>query len=216
MIRRVAGFVTSAGLAVALASCAAAGPGGGGGSYVAPMTVDPTATLRGISGIGVESQDFAAMSDKMVRDLLATPMFGNAGTPPRVIIDDTRFKNESSQTLNLALLVDRLRIELMRASSGKMLFVSRQNVDLVEKEKQLKAAGKVDAGSSDTKRAIAGADFILIGKIASQTTINQKSGMKANYFQITFEMLDLNNSLTVWGNLYEVKKAGADDKIYRQ
>ena len=203
-------------VALIVSACATGGPSGGGGPYVAPMTVDPTATLKGISGIGVESQDFSAMSDKMVRDLLATPAFGNASVPPRVIIDDTRFKNESSQTLNLALLVDRLRIELLRASNGKMLFVSRQNVDLVEKEKQLKTAGKVDAGSSDTKRAIAGADYMLVGKIASQTTINPASGMRANYFQITFEMLDLNNSLSVWGNLYEVKKAGADDKIYRQ
>lgn len=196
---------------VAMSACVG---GGGGGSYVAPRTVDATVTLAGVSGIGIESQDLVPLSDRMVRDLLATPLFANAATAPRVIIDDTRFNNESNQPMNLALIVDRLRIELMRASGGKMHFVSRQNVDLVEKEKQLKSSGRVDAGSSQTSRAIAGADYMLIGRIAVQASTDRSSGMRANFYQITFEMLDLNNSLSVWGNIYDVKKAGADDKIY--
>ena len=206
--------VAQALLLVTAAACQSGG--GGGGSYVAPKTVDATVTLAGVSGVGIESQDLIPMSDKMVRDLLADPTFGNASTPPRVIIDDTRFKNESNQPMNLALIVDRLRIELQRASRGKMQFVSRQNVDLVEKEKQLKASGRVDAGSSSTRRAIAGADYMLIGKIAVQSSTDRSSGMRANFYQITFEMLDLNNSLTVWSNYYDVKKAGADDKIYHE
>lgn len=189
--------------------------GAANGGFAAPRTVDPTASIPGISGIGMESQDFIAMTDKMVRDLLATPRFANAATPPRVIIDDTRFRNESDQMLNLALIVDRLRIALMRAAHGKILFVSRRNLDLVEAEKKLKTSGQVDAGSSVPSQAVAGADYVLIGKIASQETTNIKSGVRANYYQLTFEMLDLNNDLSVWGNLYDVKKAGADDEIYR-
>lgn len=200
-------------LAVLSMGCASGASYAGG--YAAPRTVDHTATVAGVSGIGIESQDLVQVSDRMVRDLMATPAFMNTTRPPRVIIDDTRFRNESNQMLNLALVVDRLRIELMRAAQGRLLFVSRQNVDLVERERTLKATGRVD-GADATKRSIAGADYMLIGRIASQTSTSSGTGARANYFQITFEMVDLNSSLSIWGNLYDLKKAGADDRIYHQ
>lgn len=193
---------------------ACAGASGSVNGYSAPEYVDPNVAVRRVSGLGFESQDLKAMSDQMVRDILATSQFGNAASAPRVIIDDARFTNESNQIMNLNLVLDRLRIELMRAAGGRILFVSRQNVDLVEKEKTLKSRGRVDAGSSTTSRAIAGADFQLIGKLTSQTSQSNRSGMRSNYYQFAFEMLDLNNGLSVWGNLYDVKKAGADDRIY--
>ena len=197
---------------LAVAGCAT---GGGSTGYVAARYVDPSVAQAGVSGIGFESQDDREMCDKMVRDLLAQPRFARATPVPRIIIDDSRFKNESNQMVNLNLLLDRLRIELMRASQGKILFVSRQNVDLVEKEKELKAAGRVDESAAELTRAIAGADYQLIGKITSQSSLSNKSGVRSNYYQFSFEMLDLNNGISVWGNLYDLKKAGADDSIYR-
>lgn len=199
---------------VLLTAACASGGGGSINGYSAPEYINPDVAVKDVSGIGFESQDMKSMSDKMVRDILAQPQFGNAATPPRVIIDDERFTNESNQVLSMNMVLDRLRIELMRAAQGRILFVSRQNVDLVEREKTLKAKGKVDAGSSTTSRAIAGADFRLIGKLSSQTSQSRGTGLKANYYQFSFEMLDLNNGLSMWGNLYDVKKAGADDKIY--
>lgn len=203
-------------LVLALTSIAACVSGGGGAvnGYSAPEYIDASTSVRGVSGIGFESQDMKAMSDQMVRDILSQPQFGNAVTPPRVIVDDARFVNESNQIMNMNLVLDRLRIELMRAAQGRILFVSRQNVDLVQKEKTLKSKGVVDAGHSTTTRAIAGADFQLIGKLTSQTSLGKSSGTRANFYQFSFEMLDLNNGLSMWGNLYDVKKAGADDRIY--
>lgn len=203
-------------LLLVLSGCATSlGAGGSGGTgYVRAAYTDPGQTVQGVSGLGFESQDIRAMTDQMVRDLLAMPQFGNAARSPRVIIDDTRFVNESNQIVNLNLLLDRLRIELMRAAGGRILFVSRQNVDLVQEEKALKAAGAVDAGGTNPRDAMAGADFRLIGKITSQSTASNSSGVRSNYYQFSFEMLDLNTSYSVWGNLYDLKKYGADDTIY--
>lgn len=195
----------------ALTACAGAGSRSG---YVSPQYVNSSLAVEGVSGIGFESQDIKEMSDKMVRDILSQPRFANATVIPRIIIDDSRFVNESNQIVNLNLLLDRLRIELMRAAEGRIQFVSRQNVDLVEREKMLKMSSRVDSGSTGPRRAIAGADYQLVGKITSQTSSSNRTGVRSNYYQFSFEMLDLNNALSVWGNLYEVKKAGADDRIY--
>lgn len=190
------------------------GSSGGSSGFVRATYTDASQTVQGVSGLGFESQDIRSMTDQMVRDILGTPRFGNAAQRPRVIVDDTRFVNESNQMVNLNLLLDRLRIELMRAAGGQIHFVSRQNVDLVQEEKELKEGGIVDAGNTDHRDAIAGADYRLIGKITSQSTVSNDSGIRTNYYQFSFEMLDLNTSLSVWGNLYDLKKFGADDTIY--
>jgi penicillin-binding protein activator len=182
--------------------------------HIGSTYVDPTQSVHGVSSIGIESQDIRAMTDQMVRDLMATPLFGNAQVVPRVIIDDTRFVNESTQMLNVNMLLDRMRIELMRASAGKILFVSRQNVDLVQLEKELKEAGSVESRNGEHRQALAGADYRLIGRITSQVAAS-RSGIQTNYYSISFEMLDLSTGYAVWGNLYDTKKVGANDTLYQ-
>lgn len=194
--------------------CASGYAASAGTGALAPQYVDPRTNTAGASGIGFESQDIREMSDRMVRDLLAEGRFGNATVAPRVIIDDSRFLNESNQTVNINLLTDRLRIELMRAAQGRMVFVSRQNVDQVESEKALKQQGRIDDGAGNVTRAIAGADYKLVGRITSQSSTSNRNGVRTNYYQFSFEMLDLNNGISVWGNLYDLKKAGANDRIY--
>lgn len=182
---------------------------------LAPVYVDPTRSVSGVSGLGFESQDIRAMTDIMIRDILSDPRFSDAPKPPRIIVDDTRFINESIQIFNINLLLDRLRIELMRSSRGRLEFVSRENIDLVREERMLEQFGETDTGNIPSAGKIAGADYRLIGKITSQTSASNRSGVRSNYFQFSFEILDLDRGLTVWGNLYELKKVGADDTIYR-
>lgn len=194
-----------------LAGCSA---GVRNGSGVPAEYVSTDRQVEGVSGLGVEAQDYRAMTDQMVRDLLASPLFAG-NVPARVIIDDRRFLNESDQIMNMSLVVDRLRIELMRAAAGRIQFVSRENVDIVEEEKELKDAGVVSAGSTDFRQGVAGADYRLVGRIASQSTASNNSGLRSSTYLFTFELIDLNTGYVVWGNLYEQRKAGADDTIYR-
>lgn len=184
-------------------------------TYSPARTIDARTEIAGVSGIGIESQDLISMTDRMVRDLLSSPHFLQHTRAPRIIIDDRRLKNESAQPMNMAMLSDRLRIDLMRSAAGRFIFVSRENADLVESERDLKRDGTVDAGVADTSRRLLGADYILVGRLASQSSASQRTGMRSNFFQITFELLDLSTSQSVWGNMYEVKKAGSDDPIYR-
>ncbi len=180
-----------------------------------PVTYQDVNSTGVVAGVGVESQDVTAVTDVMVKDILATPEVVKRSQAARVILDAAYFENESSQRINKNLLVDRLRINLQRAAKGKLQFVSRESADMVAQERDMKRQGVTDAGTLKQAKATAGADYRLVGRINSLDARSAQNGMVERYTQITFELIDLETSLSVWSNLYEFKKGGQDDAIYR-
>lgn len=181
---------------------------------VSSMEVDPS--RKGpVSGVGVESQDILAMTDQMMRDMLAEQIFAETGKRPRVIIDSQYFVNESSQAINKNLITQRLMVNLNRAARTRMQFVNRQNSAMIEQERALKRTGTTDTGTTGLTKAQLGADYRLSGKIGSLDSRNTKTGMVQRYTQIAFEMTDLESGEIVWTGIYEFARAAADDVIYR-
>lgn len=181
---------------------------------VSSMEVD-TSRKGPVSGVGVEGQDITAMTDQMMRDMLAEPIFAETGKRPRVIIDSEYFVNESSQAMNKNLITQRLMTNLNRAARARMQFVNRQNSAMVQQERDLKRSGTTDVGTTGLTKAQLGADYRLSGKIGSMDSRNLKTGMVQRYTQISFEMTDLETSEIVWAGIYEFSRAAADDVIYR-
>lgn len=177
--------------------------------YVDPGTVDP------IGGVGVGSNDIVSMTNRMMIDIINSTQIAGRTPPALIIVDDQHFKNESSSRLNKKLITNRLRVELNRRSQGRMYFVGREHVEMVEKERLLKREGVVTEGTLGTTPATAGADFRLTGTIASLDSVATRSGATSRYHQITFELIDLESSIVVWSNMYEFEKVGQDDIVYR-
>jgi len=176
---------------------------------------DSGTVSNSVAGVGVESQDIVGVTDKIMRDMMSSPALLSRETPPRVIIDSEYFINESSSVINKNLLTDRLRINLNRASKGRLIFVGRHLADMVNKERELKRSGMVDAGTIRKTQATAGADFRLGGRIASLDAIDTASQAKSRYTQITFELVDLEYGTIIWSDIYEFKKSAQDDVVYR-
>ena len=178
-------------------------------SYSAP-------TDRGeVRGVGAESNDIISMSDEMMRDLLTVPLLMNAQTPPRIIIDAKHFRNESSEIIDKALITDHIRVGLLRAAQGRIRFVGREYADVVQMERDLKDSGQVDVGTTGRTRAMAGADYRLVGRIGTRDAVDPQTGTRERYSQYTFELIDLEYGDLVWSNMYEFKKAAQDDVVYR-
>jgi hypothetical protein len=82
-------------------------------------------------------------------------------------------------------------------------------------ERDLKTEGMVDTGTTGRTRAMAGADYRLVGRIGTRDAIDLRTGIKERYSVYTFELLDLEYGDLVWSNLYEFKKAAQDSVVYR-
>ena len=181
-------------------------------SGVLPQNVD--SSQRGpVAGLGIEGNDIGAMADQMARDMLSSTDLVRT-PPPRVIIDSGMFKNDSMQPIDKDMITGKLRIELQRASQGRFKFVGRSYAGEVAKERELKRQGVTDIGTTGLTKTQHGADFRLGGKIASLVDRNSRTGMIKSYFQIQFEMVDMETSEIVWTGIYEFTRAGADDVVY--
>lgn len=184
--------------------------------YVAsPSTyVDPT--VQGpVAGVGIESQDIEAMADKMARDLLATPMIAGRSVAPRIILDDSDFVNRGAQAFDKGMITDSLRVRLNRAAQGRMLFLDNEHMATVQGTRELKRAGVTDVGTTGLTKAVAGADFKLVGTIRSLSEKNGNTGRVQRRTQITFEMTDQESGVLVWSNDYAFQKSAADDIVYQ-
>jgi len=187
-----------------------------------PTVYEDVGTVGRNAGIGMESQDIASMTDKMVGDMLATPSLAGRAVSPRVIIDSEYFRNESSTRINKNIITDRLRVELNRAAGGRMIFVGRHYSDMVEGERALKrdaaregGAATVDSGTLNAARSTLGGDFRLGGRITTLDSVNSSTGLATRMHQIIFEMVDLENGMIVWSGIYDFKKTAQDDVLYR-
>ncbi len=172
-------------------------------------------TVGGASGIGLESQDIVSMTDRMVRDILSTEGIGSRSEPPRIVVDSEYFQNQSSSIVNKNLLTDRLRVGLVRAAEGRLIFLARHQAEMLEEERSLEEIGKVSGGTDWAPRRALGYDFRLGGRIASLDSIDPKKGLKTRYHQITFELVERGSGVIVWTNNYELKKSAIDDVVYR-
>jgi penicillin-binding protein activator len=200
-------------MAAALVGCATTSPTQNT-SGAPTVELDP-GTRGPVAGVGIEGQDIISMTDRMMRDMLASPVLARAPAPPQVIVDSQHFENQSSQRLNKDAITDRLRVGLNRASQGRMVFVSRQSAAVVAQERDLKRTGTVDRATIGLTKAQAGADYRLIGRINSLDSRDGRTGMVQRYNQITFEMIDLERGTIVWSGMYEFARAAADDIVYR-
>jgi hypothetical protein len=199
-------------VSTALAGCVTAGIKNPAG--VATIQVDPS--IAGpVAGVGIEGHDIVSMTDQMMRDMLGNAVLAGRPKPPRVVIDSQYFRNEGSQAINRDLITDRLRVNLNRASQGRLTFVTRANLTMVAGERDLKREGATDVGTTGMLKAMMGADYRLTGAISTLDSRNPKTGMIQRYNQIGFEMVDLESGEIVWSGLYEFARAAADDVVYR-
>jgi PBP1b-binding outer membrane lipoprotein LpoB len=194
--------------ALLLTACQTTGVKNPSGTPVTEMKADE----RGfVTGTGIESQDLLAVTEKMARGMLGHPRIANAATPPRVVlepvINDTRFP------INKDIFLTRIRTLLNSRASGKVVFLAREHLTALEREREAKRAGQLTSSSDPNVQEFKGADYFLTGKLQGLTTRAQ-AGV-SDYILYSFQLIDARTSEIVWEDAHEIKKQGLEDATYR-
>lgn len=164
-----------------------------------------------VAGTGIESQDLVAVTDKMARSILAIPQIARASVPPRIVIDPVN--NATRFPINKDLFTDRIRIQLNSKATGRMIFLARDHMPALERERALKQSGQVTASADPNVVEFRGADFFLTGKLEGLTS--RTSAGTGDYILYSFQLIDARTSEMVWEDSMEIKKQGLEDAAYR-
>src|SRR5208282_4012180 len=141
-------------LAGVISGCASSGVKNPSGTPVTEMRPDE----RGfVAGTGIESQDIVAVTDKMFRSILALPQIANAQGVPRIVLDPVI--NETRFPINKDIFLARIQVELNSRAHGKVIFLARERMAALERERQLKQSGQVTSSTDPTPVEFKGADF---------------------------------------------------------
>jgi len=193
-----------------VSGCATSGVKNPSGVPVTEMRPDE----RGfVAGTGIESQDIVTVAEKMARGIVTVPEIANRQGVPRVVL--LPVKNETRFPINKDIFLQEIMSLLNERSDGKVRFLARDRMADLERERELKQTGQVTSttGTDLTRSQFKGADFMLTGKLMSQTT--KTSAGTSDYVLYTFELIDPNTSEIIWQGRHNVKKQGLEDAAYR-
>jgi penicillin-binding protein activator len=164
-----------------------------------------------VAGTGMESQDLVAVTDKMARSILGIPQIANAQGTPRIVLDPV--KNETRFPINKDIFLTRIRVLLNSKAQGKVLFLARDRMQTLERERALKQSGQVTANADPNAVEFKGADFFLTGSLQSLTT--RTTAGTGDYVMYAFQLIDARTSDIIWEDFAEIKKQGLEDAAYR-
>jgi penicillin-binding protein activator len=191
-----------------LSGCANQGVKNPSGVPVTEMKADE----RGfVAGTGVESQDLVTVTDKMARSILSIPQIARAQSAPRVVIDPVI--NETRFPINKDIFLTRIRTQLNSKAAGQVIFLARERMATLERERALKQQGAVTASADPNVVEFKGADYFLTGKLQGMST--RTTAGVSDYILYSFQLIDARTSDIVWEDVAEIKKQGLEDAAYR-
>jgi len=194
--------------ALALAGCASSGVKNPSGTGVTRMNPDEQGF---VAGTGVESQDLVAVTDKMARSILEIPQIASATTPPTVVLEPV--ENQTRFPINKDIFLTRIRSQLNSKARGKVVFLARNQMAALEKERNLKRQGQLTSSSDPNVQEFKGADYFLTGTLQGMST--RTDAGTSDYILYDFHLVDARTSAIIWEDSAEVKKQGLQDAAYR-
>lgn len=149
--------------------------------------------------------DSRMVAETMVKEALGTPWLDNytrnhRGKQPVVVVGT--IVNKSHEHINVQTFVTDLQRELV--NSQKVTFVAgRGEREEIRQEREEQAMH----AREDTQKAPGkeiGADYILKGYIS--TILDESEGVKAVFYQVDLELVDLESNVKAWFGQKKIKK----------
>lgn len=148
--------------------------------------------------------DSRLVAESMVKEALDNPWLGKyrsaKGRQPVVVVG--AILNRSSEHINVQTFVSDLAREL--TNSQKVTFVAgkAEREEIREERRAQAEQAREDTQKSPGKEI--GADFMLKGNIS--TIVDESEGVRAVFYQVDLEMIDLENNVKSWFGQKKIKK----------
>lgn len=149
--------------------------------------------------------DSRMVAEAMVKEALSTPWLDNytrthRGKQPVVVVGT--IVNKSHEHINVQTFVTDLQRELV--NSQKVTFVAgRGEREEIRQEREEQAMHAREDTQKAPGREI-GADYIMKGYIS--TILDEVDGVKAVFYQVDLELVDLESNVKAWFGQKKIKK----------
>ena len=148
--------------------------------------------------------DSRQVAEAMMKEMMSQPWLGNftrdRGKQPVVIVGTVL--NRSHEHINVGTFVTDLEREL--TNSQKVTFVaSKAERDEIREERRDQAVHALEDTQKGPGREI-GADFMMKGYIS--TIQDESDGVKAVFYQVDLDLIDLENNVKSWYGQKKIKK----------
>jgi curli biogenesis system outer membrane secretion channel CsgG len=128
-----------------------------------------------------------------------------------VVLDPV--ENRTRFPINKDIFLTRIRAQLNSRAQGKVIFLARDRMATLERERNLKREGALTSASDPNVQEFQGADYFLTGTLEGLST-RTRAGT-SDYILYSFQLIDARTSAIVWEDMAEVKKQGLEDAAYR-
>ncbi len=176
----------------------------GGGRKVSRVSANTTTDLSG----KWNDTDARLTAEALIADCfgsawLPNHLEENSGTKPAVTVG--RIVNKSDEQIDGQVFTK--NIERAMVNSGKVRVLAQRDgeLDEVMAEQDLGMSGRVSDDSAPSVGNMRGADYVVVGRIASIT--DQVDGQATKFYQINFELLNTTTRDKVWVGEHKIKKA---------
>jgi len=175
---------------------------GGGNRKVARVSTDTQTDLSG----NWNDTDAKLTSEKLISDCFSSAWVsdfqGEQKRKPAIRVHG--IVNKTDEHIDAQVFVK--NIERAMVNSGKVKVVAQGGNEMgsVNAEEDFGASGRVSDQSAASIGQQTGADFVLVGRMAS--IVDRVEGEKAKFYKITFELISANTAEKVWIGDHEIKK----------
>lgn len=156
--------------------------------------------------VGLQSKDVIQASDALAMDLLSLPQLNNSREQWTVVVDRVDDKTRDRMFMgDYNIFLQRLQTNLSKQGRGRIALIDKRDrfYDVRGRELESEREDNFGQGGRGPRRAPDAID----PDYALRATAMDLPGRGTTYYNIQFDLVDLNRRLIVWTGDYEVRVA---------
>ena len=155
---------------------------------------------------GLQSKDVIAASDMLAMDLLALPELNRSREQWTVVVDRVDDKTRENMFMgDYNIFLQRLQTNLSRQGRGRIALIDKRERFYDVRSRELESEREDDFGQGG--RGPRRAPDAISPDYALRATAMDLPGRGTTYYNLQFDLVDMNSRVIVWTGDYEVRVA---------